>query len=328
MERSSEIDVRILDWMIGALGDDNSQERFFEAIPGFFNSNLVNLQSVFPERHLETFRVALDGFMGRTLSSKLVSESDKSRRVAICKDITGIIPCPKGYMYTNLTSFFDPLLVVSTEQLQALARWFTHESDNISYLARIGAAKNLARMQDSECDIHWKAVAQNLCCLSPSSANLRRDVALSRNNMILATLIDVSCRAIHSRDWELLGHITQFDINCTLSRLQHGFCELWNNVVVRIWNPHSRHRNGPGSLVVRHPGTGGKTQVQFLVWPDFKQQELLKKQGNKGFIHPLSTFFMGFAIISLLCTKEPIPELGSPLPPKISMKSCSSHRHI
>ena len=40
---------------------------------------------------------------------------------------------------------------------------------------------------------------------------------------------------------------------------------------VRIWNPHSRHRHGLGSLVVRHPGTGGETQVQFLVRPDFKQ---------------------------------------------------------
>ncbi|KAN0105393.1 hypothetical protein V8E52_011060, partial [Russula decolorans] len=43
-ERSSEIDVQILDWTISAHGDgdDNSLKRFFEAIPGFFNSKLVN----------------------------------------------------------------------------------------------------------------------------------------------------------------------------------------------------------------------------------------------------------------------------------------------
>jgi hypothetical protein len=112
-----------------------------------------------------------------------------------------------------------------------MSRWFTHKSDSVSYLARIGAAKNLARMQDLERDSRWKAVAQNLCRLSPSSANLRRDVALSGNNMILATLIDVSRRAIRSQDWGLLGHITQFDIDRTLPRLQHGFCKLWNEVV-------------------------------------------------------------------------------------------------
>jgi hypothetical protein len=210
----------------------HTQERFFEAIPGFFNSNLVNLQSVFPEKLLENFWVALDGFMGRTSSSKLVSGSDKSRRVVICKDIMGIIPCPNGHTYKNLHSFFDPL--VSIEQLPAMARWFTHKSDNVSYLARIGAAKRLARLQeqqDLERDSRWKAVAQNLCRLSPSSANLRRDVALSGNNMILATLIDVSRRAIRSQDWGLLEHITQFDINRTLPRLQHIFCELWNEVV-------------------------------------------------------------------------------------------------
>lgn len=230
LEQSSEIDVRILDWTISALGDDDSQERFFEAIPGFFNSKLVKFQSVFPEKLLEDFWVALDGFMGRTLSSKLVTESDKSRRVIICKDIMGIIPCPNRHTYRNLHFLFDQA-PVSIERLQAVARWFTHRSDNVSYLARIGAAKNLARMQDLERDSRWKEVAQDLCHLSPSSADLQRDVALNGNNMILATLIDVSRIAIRSQDSGLLEYITPFDIDCTLPRLQHDFCKLWNEVV-------------------------------------------------------------------------------------------------
>jgi hypothetical protein len=39
---SSAIDAHILDWTASALGDDDSLEKFFEAIPGFFNSKLVN----------------------------------------------------------------------------------------------------------------------------------------------------------------------------------------------------------------------------------------------------------------------------------------------
>jgi hypothetical protein len=47
--RSSKIDIRIFDWTIGVLGDDDSLEKFFEAIPGFFSSNLVgHLESDFP----------------------------------------------------------------------------------------------------------------------------------------------------------------------------------------------------------------------------------------------------------------------------------------
>ena len=41
-ERSSEIDIRISDWTISALGDEISLEKFFEAILGFVNSKLVH----------------------------------------------------------------------------------------------------------------------------------------------------------------------------------------------------------------------------------------------------------------------------------------------
>jgi hypothetical protein len=47
-KQSSEIDGRILGWTLGVLGDDNSLEKFFEAMPGFFDSDLVK----YPRRHL------------------------------------------------------------------------------------------------------------------------------------------------------------------------------------------------------------------------------------------------------------------------------------
>ena len=47
-EQSSKIDVHILGWTIRALGDDDLLEKFFEAIPGFFNSRLVKRQNRFP----------------------------------------------------------------------------------------------------------------------------------------------------------------------------------------------------------------------------------------------------------------------------------------
>jgi hypothetical protein len=47
---SPEIDIRILDWTICALGDDDSLEKFFEAISGLFKSKLVkHLERDFPE---------------------------------------------------------------------------------------------------------------------------------------------------------------------------------------------------------------------------------------------------------------------------------------
>jgi hypothetical protein len=78
-KQSSEIDGRILGWTISVLGDDDSLETFFEAMPGFVYSELVK----YPKRHLpyELLRNALAGFLGRTLSSKSVVDSVKLRRL-------------------------------------------------------------------------------------------------------------------------------------------------------------------------------------------------------------------------------------------------------
>jgi len=41
--RLSEIDLGILDWTIGALGEDDKLEEFFDTISNFFNSKLVKI---------------------------------------------------------------------------------------------------------------------------------------------------------------------------------------------------------------------------------------------------------------------------------------------
>ena len=254
-EESSEIDVGILGWTISALGDDHSLEKFFEAIPGFFNSKLVvYLERDFPETLLETFWGALNGFMGRTLSSDLVPEPVKSRRIVICRDIMSMMPCSNEAEHRNLRSHFDQA-PVSIEKLQAMAQWFTHLSDDVSYTARIRAAKNLARIQER--DGRWIALASDLYGLS--DRDLRDNVALGGDNTLLATVIgamlpatmidatpamidadSVASRAFNPHSLTLVGAFTQFDIRHTLPRLQHDFCTLWNELVQK-----AARRQGP-----------------------------------------------------------------------------------
>ena len=98
-DRSSDMDIRILDWTMGVLEEDDSLEKFFEAVPGFFSSKLVNhLESDFRGDFLNRFWSALNRFMDRTLSSDSVIESVKTRRVNIYRDIINKIPF-------SLTSF-------------------------------------------------------------------------------------------------------------------------------------------------------------------------------------------------------------------------------
>jgi hypothetical protein len=214
-KRSSEIDGRILGWTIRALGDDESLEKFFEAIPGFFNSKLVkDLERYFPETHLNTFWLVLDGFMGRTSSSNSVTESVKSHRVLICRDIITMIPCP-FFLYTpNLTSHFDQA-PVSIERLQAIARWFTHLSDNVSGAARSRVGVNLPKIQEH--DNRWIALARDAYGIA--AHDIEHIVALGGDNVLLAILIHVSRQAIHSYKEGMFGFVralTQFDIRYTL----------------------------------------------------------------------------------------------------------------
>ena len=98
-DRSSDMDIRIFDWTMGVLEEDDSLEKFFEAVPGFFSSKLVNhLESDFSEDVLNRLWSALNRFMDRTLSSDSVIDSVKTRRVNIYRDIISKIPFP-------LTSF-------------------------------------------------------------------------------------------------------------------------------------------------------------------------------------------------------------------------------
>ena len=91
-ERTPEIDMRIFD---RAPGDDESLEKFFEAMPGFFSLWVVeHLESDFPKGTLKKFWSALNGFVNRTLSPCSVVESVKTRRVTICRDIMSTFPYP------------------------------------------------------------------------------------------------------------------------------------------------------------------------------------------------------------------------------------------
>ena len=236
-KRSSEIDVRILGWTISALGDDDSLEKFFEAIPGFFKSKLVkDLERDFPETHLNTFWGVLDAFMGRTSSSNLVAEPVKSHRVNICRDITSMIPCFNHRLwnaYPNIYSHFYQA-PVSIERSQAMARWITHSSRDVSDAARVRVSRNLLRIQER--DSRWIAIASDAYGLA---AHIEHTVAMGGDDVLLTILIDVSRQAIHSYKFymlELVATLTGFNIRNTRPGLQHDFCTLWNELVQEARN--------------------------------------------------------------------------------------------
>ena len=233
---SSEIDIRIFGWTIGALGDDDSLENFFEAIPGLFKSKLSKgLVSNFPETLFYTFWDALDSFIYRTRSSNSVSESTGSRRVNIWKDIASTIPRPFNSSFPELYDQDQ----VSTEKSRVMARWRTNVSGIVSNAARIRAAKTLARIQER--DDRWITLASDVSGISENL--LQHDIALAGDNMLLAIVIDTYRRDFQANKFALSGFtegFREFDIRHTFPGLQHDFCTLWNELVQESKNQGPR----------------------------------------------------------------------------------------
>jgi hypothetical protein len=160
-KRSSEIDGRILGWTISALGDDDSLENFFEAIPGFFGSELV--KDIRKHLPFNPLRKALRAFLGRTLSSKSITNSAKLHRLDIFMNTINLI----GEDSVDVSSIFEAvrfkrwdIAPQSTEVAHTLARWCASGNQRTALYARCTVTRILATVRER--DNHWVEFAARI----------------------------------------------------------------------------------------------------------------------------------------------------------------------
>ena len=245
-KRSSEIDVQIFDWTLSALGDDDLLKSFFEAIPGFFNSKLVNhLENDFPEDLLKKFEDALGGFLGRTWSSNLVDDSEKLRRLDISMNAMNqvnascvwSIPC-------NI--FFEHWDEVpqTVEMGHTLAPWCTPCTSSEQSFARYAQA-TVARILVTvrERNDSWVVLASRV--FDVPERDLWDNIALGDDSVLLAILIRLARQSLRPDhvNYLVLEELSKLDICDTLPRLQRQFCTLWNEILqqARDQGPLSTH---------------------------------------------------------------------------------------
>ena len=259
-KRLSKIDARILDWTITTLGDDDSLKNFFEAIPGFFDSKLVqHPEAGFPEELHNKYRDTLRGFMGRTWSSNSVSDSEKVRRLDISMNAMRWIH--DSYFSSILRDvsikYWDEV-PHTLEMGQSLARWCT--SNGKAYQAQTIIARILASVPER--DGIWITLAARVSGLPEQ--DLRGNIAFGVDSVSLALLIHVT-RQYHRFNYssylEILRTLPQFDIRHTLPGLQHDFCTLWNEMVEEagkrghFFNPVDILRGIRHHYIALHQGT-------------------------------------------------------------------------
>ena len=228
-------DGDILKVTLHMLRSDDDLERFLDAIPGFCASKIVHdprqsLDILGQQRLAE----ALIGFWNRTLSSNVVPESIKGRRLLICM---------RAIEAANLAiAAPGTLRDLSFRYLGGIARSVEvgHSLGNL----RHGNVAPLARgiiagiISSAERNDRWSVLAMDELGIS---RNVLGDYLARGDSVLLANLIHITRHFFHGllqphpyltrEALSILPSVSKFDILNTLPKLQHDFCDLWNEVV-------------------------------------------------------------------------------------------------
>ena len=234
LKPSSKIDTLILERMLLALDEDPALETFFDAIPGFCNSKLCILP--FSSRVRMKLRQALDGFLNRSFSSNLVSESVRVTRLIVCLNAAQVALGPfvvSEILDNTFNGKWDKALQ-SVEMGHALRLW-DHRRDHDLTVQRI-IASITTRVRER--DDRWTMLVKEEFAVPD---HVLQDSLAHGDSVLLSTLIHISREGYRASSWTsgILSSLSKFDINNTLPRLQHDFCSLWNEIVQEASNQES-----------------------------------------------------------------------------------------
>ena len=299
-KRSPEIDLQILDWTISTLGDDDSLKCFFEAIPGFFDSMLVNLhEKEFSRELVNKFEAALCGFVRHTCTSNSVEDSEKLRRLDMCLDATKRIMRNKpdhfvlGIILDRLQEDEGPLTV---DMGHVLARWLINHGECTHAPAQTIFAGILVSVRER--NDSWVTLAARAFGLP--ERDLWDNIALKGDSVLLFILIQVTRRYLRSDyKWRVTRALSKLDICNTHPRLQRDFCTLWNDIVLEARK--KGHRSIP-TLILKeirhlyfalHQGTNA-APAAFPASPNWDVRQFLQelrelRELREPSLHPFCT---------------------------------------
>jgi hypothetical protein len=238
-EKAQHTDGDILKWTLDMLRSDDDLEQFFEAIPGFCASKIVDD----PRRSLDILgrqRLAevLIAFWNCTLSSNRASESVKGRRLVICMKVIEA---------AGLSIAVPQILHLFSVDLSGASQ--SVEIGHTLGILRSGKTASLSRgvvasiISNAERNDRWFALAMDQLGIS---RDVLRGYLAHGDSVLLANLIHITRQFFHSllqHDLDLavtrialslLPSVSKFDILNTLPELQHDFCALWNEIVQQV----------------------------------------------------------------------------------------------
>ncbi len=243
LNSSPEIDTRAFLWTFDSLDEDHELECFFSGLPGFRSSKVVDdpLPGLTEEQKWKLFQ-ALIGLLDRTFSSDLLPEPVKNRRAIICAKAIDPAEIPSAYqriLHRILSG--DQHRGLQTADFGRIVRGWSDNSDEETVLLVQAIVTDIvARVQRH--DDSWFILASNE--LGVSETDLR-DYAALGDSLSLAILIHITRQQFShflKPSWPSFGFsrvletASKFDVQDTSPDLQHEFCALWNQIVLKAQN--------------------------------------------------------------------------------------------
>ncbi|KAH9059834.1 hypothetical protein EDB87DRAFT_1684313 [Lactarius vividus] len=239
--RSQELDGRALIWTFKSLNEDQELERFISGIPSFCSSKAIeDPSSCLARLDDEGLSGAIVSLMHRALTSDLVSQSVKQRRIRVCTKAIDAAPVLASWRTLNRVFGEWDGLLGSVDFGRSVIRCIGNPDNDprTDFCARCIVAVIIVRSQQSG---GWSDLATVL--LGISDDILFRYNLSGRNNVLLANLIFTTRKIVqfHSEhSWDTLFNVSSktldelslnIDVQRTSPELRQEFCDLWNELV-------------------------------------------------------------------------------------------------
>jgi len=232
LEPSLEIDAEVVGRILLVLDEDHAFETFFDTVPGFCGSKLVQPLYWGVQNKLQQ---SLEGFLDRTFSSRLVPESIRNDRLITCLNAAHSALGSFGASQI-LGNFFHEHRDEALKSVglgHSLISWGHGTDDSINPIVRWVVACIIAHAQDR--DDRWSKLVKEAFDIPDG---VIQDYVAGGDSMLLAILNHVTYEALrigHSEQG-VLESLSQFDIHNTAAELRHDFCALWNEIVQEARN--------------------------------------------------------------------------------------------
>ena len=242
MKVSSSIDTRAFMWTLDSLDEDYELERFFSSLPDFRRSKVVDdpLPNLTPEEKVKISQTLLR-FLDFTFSSDLLPEAIKHQRAIMCAKALDLAQFSPESVYR----LCDTIFYHRTRQTTNVGPIADNSATEHNAFVQAVVTRIIARLQQHD-DSWFRQFAPNALGVPET---VLRDYAANGDSLSLAILIYVTRQQFTYFQysswptyeiWDILDEGSKFNAQNTSPKLQHEFCTLWNQIVLKAQNDDDR----------------------------------------------------------------------------------------